>query len=106
MEIPAFVDLLNKHKANGFEIVAFKYENDKGPEDPEALDAVQKFVAEQQLPYPCSLISDKIRDQIPGFQSLPTTVVIDRAGTVRLILVGAHPHYVLEAVADRLMSER
>ncbi|MEZ6056712.1 MAG: redoxin domain-containing protein [Planctomycetaceae bacterium] len=105
-EIPHFVDLMRKYGNTGFDVVGFNFENEEGPKDPEALATVRKFLADQKVPYRCSLISNEVRAQIPGdVQSLPTTLFIDQTGKVRLVLVGSHPKYILEAVTAKLMAK-
>ena len=105
-EIPHFIELLEKNRLRGLAVVGLNYENEDGPDHAETIENVRKFALDQNIPYPCGLITDEIRDQIPNFQSLPTTLFVGRDGNVRLILVGAHPDYVLESVTNRLLAEK
>lgn len=105
-EIPHFVDLMRKYGPTRLDVVGFNFENEEGPKDAEALQTVAKFLADEKVPYRCGLITDEIRRQIPGdVQSLPTTLFIDPAGNVRLVLIGSHPKYILDAVVTKLMSK-
>jgi hypothetical protein len=42
---------------------------------------------------------------VPGFNSYPTTVFVDRSGKVRLVLKGYTPPAILDAVTKILVEE-
>ena len=102
MEIPHFVDLLKRHKEKGLAIVGINYE--KGPKDKHK-DLIASFVKENGINYPCVLGDEKTQERVPDLQGFPTTLFIDREGTVRLMLVGYTPLPELEAIVTTLLDE-
>jgi thioredoxin-related protein len=62
-------------------------------------------VKENKVPYECVLGDPKTQAKIPDFEGYPTTLFIDKAGKVRLKVVGYHPMAQLEALVKQLMSE-
>jgi len=67
---------------------------------------VKSFCDENGVTYPCALISDEVMEQVPDFQGFPTTLFIDRAGKVRLKVVGARGPEFLQAVVETLLAEK
>ena len=103
-EIPHFVALVDKHKGKDFAIVGVNCEQGTPAENKAA---IKDYVAEQKIPYPCVLNDDddRIEDKVPGFQGYPTTLFLDRAGKVRLVLVGYTPMARLDAIVGALLAE-
>ena len=102
MEIPHFVELHNKYKEKGFEIIGINYENG----DPsQAVALIKQFMNENNMPYTCVIGDDETRKKVRNFQGFPTTIFIDRTGTVRLKEVGYKPLIVLEAIVSTLLDE-
>jgi thiol-disulfide isomerase/thioredoxin len=83
--IPRLIDLYNKKHALGLEIIGLSYERDATSQD-QAVDMVKKFVDAAHVPYPCLMGDGDTIKQVPGFKGFPTTVIIDRAGKVRLFV--------------------
>jgi thiol-disulfide isomerase/thioredoxin len=83
--IPHLIELYKKRHASGLEIVGFSYERDATSES-QAVEIVKKFVETNSVPYPCLLGDEATIKQVPGFHGFPTTVIIDRAGKVRLFI--------------------
>ena len=50
-------------------------------------EMVKKFVQAAKIPYTCLLGDRNDLKQVPGFKGFPTTVVVDRAGKVRLLVI-------------------
>ena len=73
--------------------------------DEEKIELITEFMAEHDMNYPCALISPEVKEQIPDFQGYPTTLFIDRAGKVRLKIVGLHDYAYLEAIVKALLAE-
>jgi thiol-disulfide isomerase/thioredoxin len=102
MEIPHFVELHNKYKDKGFEIIGINYENG----DPsQAVALIKQFMTENNMPYTCVIGDDETRKKVRNFQGFPTTIFIDRTGKVRLKEVGYKPLIVLEAIVSTLLDE-
>ena len=47
---------------------------------------IKKFVHEVAVPYQCLIGDAETLQQVPDFKGFPTTVVVDRAGKVRMII--------------------
>ena len=83
--IPHLIELYKKRHASGLEIVGLSYERDATSES-QAAELVKKFVESNGVPYPCLLGDEATIKQVPGFRGFPTTVIVDRAGKVRLFI--------------------
>ena len=103
LEIPHFVDLLGKYEAKGLGIVGINCNEEGSPA--EVKKTINDFKAETKIKYPCVLNDDTTEAKIPGFQGYPTTLFLDRAGKVRLVLVGYTPLSRLEAIVTTLLAE-
>ncbi|MCY2968145.1 MAG: TlpA disulfide reductase family protein, partial [Planctomycetota bacterium] len=97
-EIPHFVELDKEFKEKGLQIVGLNREQTK--DDEAAVKLVKDFNEQQGVTYPCALITEEIMGQVPEFQGFPTTLFIDRAGKVRLKVVGARGPEFLQAVVE------
>lgn len=81
-EIPGFISLQDKYRDKGLAIVGFSFDND--PKDHEV------WIKEQKLNYRSIYMNDeagravvdKFQDKIGEIAGFPTTIVIDRAGTI------------------------
>jgi thiol-disulfide isomerase/thioredoxin len=83
--IPRLIELYKKRHASGLEIIGLSYERDASTES-EAVEMVKKFVESNGVPYPCLLGDEATIKQVPGFRGFPTSVIVDRAGKVRLLI--------------------
>lgn len=101
-EIPHFIDLLKKYQPKGLEIVGINYEG--GEDEKEDIEKIKKFNKEFGVPYTCVIGDEKTQKQVPNFQGYPTTLFLDKSGTVRMMIVGGEPLYRLEAAVEALMK--
>lgn len=102
-EIPHFVALYKTFKPRGLEIVGINC-NEQGSPD-EVKKTIKDFASKNKVEYKCVLNDEKTESKIPGFQGYPTTLFLDRAGKVRLTLVGYSPKAKLEAIITTLLAE-
>lgn len=102
-EIPHFVELQEELGPQGLQIVGINYENADTPS--EAVADIAAFTNEIPVNYPLLLGTEDVQQQIPNFGAFPTTVFIDRAGNVRLTLVGARSKKELKTIMTQLLSE-
>ena len=88
-EMPHIVNLYTKYKDKGLQCVGI----DLDPMMPPA--KVKKFLDGQSFPMPYPNIQDNKRQimSLLGVSMLPTTILVDPAGTVRLFHVGYKPGY-------------
>jgi len=101
-EIPHFLELLRNYQDDGLEIVGINYERG----DPASFkDTIKAFAKEYGVTYPCLLGDDLTKRGVRDFEAYPTTLFIDRAGIVRLQVVGYHPYDHLETIVESLLAE-
>ena len=55
--------------------------------------------------YPCALGTESIQQQIPNLEVFPTTIFIDKTGTVRSKIEGLHDYAELEERVQELLAE-
>ena len=87
METPWLVELAKEYEPKGFEIVGIDTEDDDvKPSDAAgwARDkaAVERFVKQQQMPYPVLMGGDSISNEYGGLEAMPTSFWVDRSGKV------------------------
>jgi thiol-disulfide isomerase/thioredoxin len=99
-EIPHFVDLLKLYEDKGLKIVGINYEQGDAAEAPKT---IREFAGANNMTYTCVIGDNKTRNQVPNFTGYPTTLFLDRAGKVRLSVVGYHPLHELEAIIKELL---
>ncbi|GAB5405477.1 MAG: hypothetical protein Aurels2KO_37080 [Aureliella sp.] len=102
-EIPAFIKLQETYGDDGFQMIGLNYE--RAPSDDAKATLVTDYIAETGINYPCVLGDKTLQDQVPEFRGYPTTLFIDRAGSVRHMAVGQHSYEYLEMVVTQLLSE-
>ena len=84
--IPGLVALYRNRKSQGLEVVGVNYERDI-PDRAKAIEVVKAFVKDVKMTYTCLLGDEKTIRQIPDFKGFPTTVIFDRAGQVRALIL-------------------
>jgi thiol-disulfide isomerase/thioredoxin len=73
--VPVLVQLYEKYKQHGLEIVGLCYANDGSAED---ADKVRKFAAENRITYPLVPGTPAMREQVPGFDGYPTMLLFGK----------------------------
>lgn len=101
-ELPHLIELRKKYLDRGFEIVGLNYENEFNESTREFF---QKLLQQNGITYRCLIGDDKTQKLVPRFGGFPTTLLLDRAGTVRLQLTGYQPLGALEAAVLALLGE-
>jgi thiol-disulfide isomerase/thioredoxin len=100
--IPHFIKLYQQDHQKGLEIVGVNYEDVPAER---AQPTVQAYVDRNRIPYPCALGNVRTEARVPGFRGYPTTLFLDRSGTVRLKVVGYLLWHDLETVVTMLLAE-
>lgn len=101
-EVPHFVALQEQYGDRGLQIVGLNYE--RRDSEQAARDAIAQFTQSQPINYPLALGTEAIQAQVPDFRGYPTTLFIDREGTVQATLVGAESREVLEAMVKAMLD--
>jgi thiol-disulfide isomerase/thioredoxin len=104
-ELPHLISLYQKYHDRGVEIVGLNSEGDDENVE-ETRKLVREFIEKRGLPYPCALLTDKISEQVPDLDSLPTTLFFDRSGKLRLRADGYHDLLNLEVIVEKLLEEK
>jgi thiol-disulfide isomerase/thioredoxin len=101
-ELPHLEELLKKHRQAGLAVVGINYEQAPNP-----ASLILDFIKENHVTYPCLIGDEKTFAQIPDFRALPTTLFIDRSGTVRLKVQGFDPARTdMAGIASFLLDEK
>jgi thiol-disulfide isomerase/thioredoxin len=79
-ETPHLVKLYEQRQADGLDMVMVSYEE---------IGLVKVFRQQHKIPFPVIAGDESVMKAIPGFRGFPTTVMIDREGNVRRLIVGA-----------------
>ncbi|MEX2117838.1 MAG: TlpA disulfide reductase family protein [Bacteroidota bacterium] len=74
-EIPDFIEVYEKYKSRGFEIVGIAL-------DEEGFNLVTPFVKKFRISYPVVIGTGKTVNAYGGFDVIPTTFLIDRKGMI------------------------
>jgi peroxiredoxin len=96
MEIPGFVELQNKYRDQGFQVIGVSM--DDGPEP------VRDFYKEFKMNYPVAMGDDKLGELYGGVLGLPTSFVIGRDGRIYAKHVGASDISVFEEEIKTLLQ--
>ncbi len=104
MEIPHFVALQRQFGDQGLQVIGLNSEHVRDKEA--AARLVRETCREEEIDYPCALLTRAVGRQIPDLQGYPTTLFLDRTGKVRLTAVGYHELSFLQTVVETLLRER
>lgn len=96
-EMPTLEAFYEKYKSKGFEII--------GLNDGDTLDLVAPFVKEYGLTFPVWLDEQYQSEKAFNTMNLPSSFVIDRTGTVRLMWIGAISKTMLEKYVPDIIQE-
>jgi peroxiredoxin len=93
-EIPWFVELYNKYKDAGLEIVGVSL-------DADGWKSVRPYLAQKPIPYHIALASDAMRDRLT---TLPVTILVDREGRTALTQLGVPAKMTYQADIEALLK--
>jgi len=104
MELPHLIALNREFHDQGLAVIGL---NDEGDRATRSVDerTVRQFCEANGVDYPCAVITRQIKRQIPGYGSFPTTMFLDRSGTVRLKVAGLLDRAFLQEVVETLLKE-
>ena len=96
IEIPEFVDLYNRYRSRGLEVIGINVDGQAS--------TAKRFAAELRINYPVLLEEQRheVREAY-AVAGLPTTVVITRDGLICQRYLGYTPKATLEELINRLM---
>lgn len=102
-EMPHFVELQEKYKDKGFEVIGLD-------SDDEAKDEIEAFAAKQKLNYQLGWADGKLLMEfvkLSKLQGIPQSIIIDRDGKLNGVFAGGGGKVIgqVKETVDRLMSE-
>ncbi len=98
-EIPAFIELVEKYKDDGFVVLGVAVD----PREFEKTDKVKPFAEQMGINYPIVYDTKGVSQLYGGIRSIPTTFVINREGKVVGRIVGSRPKDVFEGIIKELL---
>lgn len=81
-EMPGYQTLVGRYGPRGFVVIGFKFDTMPDMEDP------LQFAKEIGVHYPLAVATDDLKQRFGGIEGLPTTMLYDRGGVLRLKIVG------------------
>jgi cytochrome c biogenesis protein CcmG/thiol:disulfide interchange protein DsbE len=101
-EIPDFVDVYEKYKSKGIEILGISLDT---KEKSAIVDFAQKFKINYPVVLESKKLTDKLLDDFQPGQFIPTTFVIDKLGRIRDKVVRSMDKEEILRYFDRLIAE-
>jgi thiol-disulfide isomerase/thioredoxin len=81
-EMPGYQRLLDEYGSRGFVVIGFKFDNMPDMENP------IQFVRGIGVHYPLAVATDDLKERFGGIEGLPTTMLYDRQGILRMKVIG------------------
>ena len=81
-EMPGYQNLADRYGSRGFVVIGFKFDTMPDMEDP------LQFAKAIGVRYPLAVATDDLKQKFGGIQGLPTTMIYDRNGILRMKVVG------------------
>jgi thiol-disulfide isomerase/thioredoxin len=81
-EMPGYQRLLDQYGAHGFAVIGFKFDTMRDMEDP------LQFTKRIGVHYPLAVATDDVKRRFGGIEGLPTTMLYDRQGILRMKVIG------------------
>ena len=81
-EMPGYQSLADRYASQGFIVIGFKFETMPDVEDP------LQFANGIGVHYPLAVATDDLKQRFGGIEGLPTTLIYDRKGLLRVKVMG------------------
>lgn len=81
-EMPGYQRLLDEYGSRGLIVMGFKFDNMPDMEDP------LQFANGIGVRYPLAVATDDLKQSFGGIEGLPTTMLYDRQGILRMKVIG------------------
>ena len=81
-EMPGYQRLVDEYGSHGLVVIGFKFDNMPDPEDP------LQFARGIGVHYPLAVATDDLKEKFGGIEGLPTTMLYDRQGVLRMKVIG------------------
>jgi peroxiredoxin len=97
-EIPHFVDLQNKYRAEGFRVIGISMDDGAKP--------VREFSEKYKMNYPVAMGDSKLAERFGGVLGLPVSFLIGRDGHIYARHVGETDASVFESEIKQLLARK
>src|SRR5579862_2719103 len=81
-EMPGYQKLVDEYGPRGFVVIGFKFDTMPDMENP------VEFAKGIGVHYPFAVATDDLKQKFGGIEGLPTTMVYDRGGVLRMKVIG------------------
>lgn len=81
-EMPGYQKLVDQYGSQGFVVIGFKFDTMPDMEDP------LQFAKGMGVRYPLAVAADAVKQKFGGIEGLPTTMLYDRHGVLRMKVIG------------------
>lgn len=96
-EMPGYQKLLDEYGSRGFMVIGFKFDTMRDTEDP------IQFARSIGVHYPLAVAGDDLKQKFGGIEGLPTTMLYDRQGVLRMKVIGFEYTSNIEAALKPLL---
>lgn len=96
-EMPGYQKLIDKYGSRGFVVIGFKFDNMPDVEDP------IQFARGIRVHYPIAVATDALKQRFGGIAGLPTTILYDRQGILRMKVIGFEYTNKIETAIEPLL---
>ena len=81
-EMPGYQKLLDRYSSRGFVVIGFKFDTMRDMEDP------LQYARKIGVRYPLAVATEDVKQKFGGIDGLPTTMLYDQQGILRMKVVG------------------
>lgn len=96
-EMPGYQKLLDEYGSRGLVVMGFKFDTMRDTEDP------LRFAERIGVRYPLAVANDEVKQRFGGIEGLPTTMLYDRQGVLRMKVIGFEYTEKVEAAVKPLL---
>ena len=97
VEMPLLQRMSERHRGAGLVVAGLSV--DRGPEQ-----SVREFLRERGVTYPVAVVGPDVERAFGGVRGYPTSILIDRGGIIRHVVVGPLAAASLEPAVRRLLA--
>jgi thiol-disulfide isomerase/thioredoxin len=109
-EMPHLIELQNKYRDQGFEIVGLSIGADANTDEQESIPDIEEFATKQKLNYDLGRSPRPTTNEfqrLARFNGIPLSILVSRDGRLRAVLRGGGPAGIqqMRESVDRIMAE-
>ena len=97
-EMPGYQRLADRYGSDGLAVIGFKFDTMPDTENP------LQFAKEIGVRYPLATATDDLKQEFGGIEGLPTTMLYDRQGVLRMKVIGFEYTETIESALKPLLQ--